>query len=181
MSSVESATAWALARRANPNPGPVTAGWEHLTAPERGERVEWLRMLRFQAACEIADWVDNATPPLELDLDSPIRDALEEYRRTGRDLEEIADWIMARVGTEWGMDDEPDDSGSIPVRALVGGPPTRKPLKTEEVMTYAETARRLDERGITAVYTEDKIDGSDVATITLDDAKVLLDMLDGRP
>ena len=48
-----------------------------------------------------------------------------------------------------------------------------------ESMSASETGRRLDELGITAVYTEDKIDGSDIATITLGDAKTLLDIIDG--
>lgn len=42
----------------------------------------------------------------------------------------------------------------------------------------SDWALQLDQLGITVVLTEDKIDGSDVATITLDDAGKVLDTLE---
>jgi hypothetical protein len=88
------AARWAMDRQASDDPGPVTAGWDQLTPPERGARIEWLRMLRWQAACTVTDWVEQSTPPLNLPLDSPVRDALAVYRDRGDDLEAVADWVM---------------------------------------------------------------------------------------
>ena len=88
---------WAIDRQTTGDPTPVTAGWEALTPAERGARVEWLRLLRWDAAATVTDWVAESGAIDRPPIDPPpaaVRDALAHYRDRGADLEAVADWAM---------------------------------------------------------------------------------------